>query len=37
VTLIKKSELDAFMNGNKFTSIAQGNYELYKTELTKNE
>ena len=36
VKLIKKSELDAFMNSEKFTSIAQGNYELYKTELLKN-
>ncbi|MDP8227760.1 MAG: hypothetical protein P9L89_09000 [Candidatus Celaenobacter polaris] len=36
VALIKKSELDAFMNSEKNTSIAQGNYELYKTELFKN-
>ncbi len=37
VALIKKSELDAFVNSEKFTSIAQGNYELYKTEYLKNE
>ncbi|OPX24340.1 MAG: hypothetical protein B1H05_05240 [Candidatus Cloacimonas sp. 4484_140] len=36
VTFIKKNELDAFMNSEIFTSIAQGNYELYKTELFKN-
>jgi hypothetical protein len=36
VTFIKKSELDAFMNSEKFTSIALGNYYLYKTELFKN-
>jgi len=37
VTFIKKSELDAFMNSGKFTSIALGNYYLYKTEYLKNE
>ena len=32
VALIKKNDLDAFMNSEKLTSIAQGNYYLYKTE-----
>ncbi len=37
VTFIKKSDLDSFMKSGKFTSIAQGNYYLYKTEYIKNE
>ena len=36
IALIKKNELDAFMNSEKFTSIALGNYYLYKTEYLKN-
>ena len=37
VAFINKSELDAFMNSEKFTSIALGNYYLYKTKYLKNE
>jgi len=33
IALVKKSELDEFMNKQTFTSIAQGNYFLYKREL----
>jgi hypothetical protein len=35
VTIVQKNELDAFVNNEKLTSFAQGNYYLYQREFLK--
>ncbi len=37
VAIVHKSELDVFMNNEKFTSFARGNYFLYQREFVKYE